>query len=585
MGSVSVLLLLVLCVLHSNPADGADKLVYTYTNDFSPVWKDEGSGAKDDVSIWKPVPFAAGYYLLGDTAVPNYSPPPNAAVIVKDVGNGLLSPPQSFRRIWKDTGSGAKQSVTIYEMIPAPGYVCLGNAAEGNYDTYPDARMYRCVQANLVQTGFLFPIWDDRGSGANADVGLWSVEIDSAQSASLASGTFLSVSNYNRPSETAYVLNYDKITIPSAGASADVALVLYVTNEVVNIWDDKGSGANSDVSFWRADHCCSLGHVAVDNYNRPSGIFAKEVKPGTLAKPTSFVQVWTDRGSEANRDGAIWRPVCPPYYVSLGYAATENYAPPSVDDFRCVKSDYVTPGQWTWVWNDAGSGARDDVSIWKALAINGDGQSINAMSGVMRYGYMDIPAYVLKSKNVQVQLRKPTKKVILYDIRYNFNDKKILRSEPLQLTAKTKAQNCAAPEGSPPLNVERQLTFTVETESSWSFESSVEIGVSVEVSAGIPGLADISVSSTVTTSFTVGTAGRRLESRSDSITAKVEVRPKYSLDYSVTGMRYTADIPWTGTMQTVFEDDTTDIENVKGDYIGVQVAEIIVTADAPILCG
>ncbi|XP_069489679.1 uncharacterized protein [Ambystoma mexicanum] len=585
MGSVSVLLLLVLCVLHSSPADGADKLIYAYTKDFSPVWKDAGSGAKEDVSIWKPIPFAAGYYLLGDTAVPNYSPPPNAAVIVKDIGNGLLSPPQSFRPIWKDTGSGANQDVTIYQMIPAPGYVCLGNAAEGNYNSYPDARKYRCVQADLVRTGFLFPIWDDRGSGASADVGLWSVDIDAAQPASLASGTFLSVSNYNRPSETAYVLNYDKITIPSAGASADVALVLYVTNEVVNIWDDKGSGAHRDVSFWRADHCCSLGHVAVDNYNRPSGIFAKEVKPGALAKPTSFVQVWTDRGSGASRDGAIWRPVCPPYYVSLGYAATGNYAPPSVDHFRCVKSDYVTPGQWAWVWNDAGSGARDDVSIWKAVAINADGQFLNAMSGVKRHGDMDIPAYVLKSKYVQVQNSKPTKKVILYDIRYNFNDKKILRSEPLQLTAKTKAQNCAAPEGSPPLNVERQLTFTVETESSWSFQSSVEIGVTVEVSAGIPGLGDMSVSSSVTTSFTAGTAGRRMESRSDSINAKVEVRPKYSLDYCVTGMRYTADIPWTGKMKTVFEDDTTNIENVSGEYIGVQVAEIIVTADAPIRCG
>ncbi|XP_069489680.1 uncharacterized protein [Ambystoma mexicanum] len=585
MGSVSVLLLLVLCVLHSSPADGADKLIYAYTKDFSPVWTDAGSGAREDVSIWKPVPLAAGFFLLGDTAVPNHSPPPNAAVIVKDIGNGLLSPPQSFRPIWKDTGSGAKQDVTIYEMIPAPGYVCLGNAAEGNYNSNPDTNKYRCVQEDLVRTGFLFPIWDDRGSGANADVGLWSVDIDPAEPASLASGTFLSISNYNRPSETAYVLNYDKITIPSAGASADVALVLYVTNEVVNIWDDKGSGAKRDVSFWRADHCCSLGHVAANNYNRATGIFAKEVKPGALAKPTSFVQVWTDRGSGAKRDGAIWRPVCPPYYVSLGYVATGNYASPSVQDFRCVKSDYVTPGQWAWVWNDAGSGARDDVSIWKADATNGDGQTINAMSGVRRHGNMDIPAYVLKSKYVQVQNRKPTKKVILYDIRYNFNDKKILRTEPLQLTAKTKAQNCAAPEGSPPLNVERQLTFTVETESSWSFESSVEIGVTVEVSAAIPGFGETSVSSSVTTSFTVGTAGRRMESRSDSINAIVEVQPQFSLDYYVTGTRYTADIPWTGKMKTVFEDDTTNIEDVRGEYIGAQVAEIIVTADAPIHCG
>ncbi|KAJ1139377.1 hypothetical protein NDU88_005750 [Pleurodeles waltl] len=562
-----------------------DKLVYAYTTQFEEIWNDRESGAKNDVSIWRPVAFQAGFFPVGDTAVNNYSPPPNAAIIVKDVGNGFVRPPSSFRVIWKDTGSGAAKDVTIYQMIPPSGYVCLGNVAVGNYHQLPNANAYRCVRSDLVQIGFLFPIWDDRGSGANADVGLWRIENNPAQPGGLTSESFISVSNYNRPSDTPYILNSNKITLPSQGDSADIALVLYQTQEMVNIWDDRGSGANRDVSFWKADHCCSLGHIAVDNYNKPSGVFAKEIKAGTLVKPTSFVQVWTDRGSGAKRDGAVWRPVCPPGYVALGYAATGNYAPPSADGFCCVKAEYVTPGQWTWVWNDRGSGARDDVSIWKASPINPEGQTLNAMSGIKRHGDMDIPAYVLKSKYVLVHNSKPTKKVVIYDVKYNFNDKKILRTEPLQLSARTKVQNCAAPKDSPPVYAERQLSYTLETESSWSFESSVEIGVTVEVSAGIPGLGDISVSSSVTTTFTVGTAGRRMESRTDSINAKVEARPKYSVDYFVTGTRYTADIPWTGKMKTIFEDDTINIENVKGEYIGVQVAEIIVTADAPIRCG
>lgn len=537
------------------------------------------------MSIWRPLAFQAGFYPVGDTAVNNYSPPPNAAVIVKDVGNGLVKPPSSFRVIWKDTGSGAAKDVTIYQMIPPSGYACLGNVAVGNYHQLPNANAYRCVRSDLVQTGFLFPVWNDRGSGASADVGLWRIENDPVQPGGLTSESFLSVSNYNRPSDAPYILKYDKITLPSEGNSEDIALVLYQTQEMVNIWDDRGSGAARDVSFWKADHCCSLGHIAVDNYNKPSGVFAKEIKAGTLVKPTSFAQVWTDRGSGAKRDGAIWRPVCPPGYVALGYAATGNYAPPSADDFRCVKAEYVTPAQWTWVWNDRGSGARDDVSIWKASPINPEGQTLNAMSGVRKHGDMDIPPYVLKSKYVLVHNSKPTKKVVLYDIKYNFNDKKILRTEPLELSARTKVQNCAAPEDSPPVYAERQLSFTVETESSWSFTSSVEIGVTVEVSAGIPGLGDTSVSSSVTTTFTVGTAGRRMDSRTDTINAKLEARPKYSVEYFVIGTRYTADIPWTGKMRTIFEDDTINVQDVKGEYIGVQVAEIIVSADAPIRCG
>ncbi|XP_078497368.1 uncharacterized protein LOC144753601 [Lissotriton helveticus] len=583
MGGSSVLPLMFLGILCIHSASSADKLIYAYTTQFEAIWNDKDSGAKDDVSIWRPVPFQAGFYPVGDTAVDNHSPPPNAAVIVKDVGNGMVQPPSSFRAIWKDTGSGAAKDVTIYQMIPPSGYACLGNVAVGNYNQLPNANAYRCIRSDLVQTGFFFPIWNNRGSGAAAS--LWRIENDPVQPGGLTSESFLSVSNYNRPSDTPYILKSDKITIPSQGDSADIALVLYQTQDMVNIWDDKGSGADRDVSFWKVDHCCSLGHIAVDNYNKPSGVFAKEIKAGTLVKPTSFVQVWTDRGSGANRAGAIWRPVCPSGYVALGYAATGNYAAPSSDDFRCVKAEYVTPAQWTWVWNDGGSGARDDVSIWKASPINPEGQTLNAMSGIKRHGDMDIPAYVLKSKYVLVHNSKPTKKVVLYDIKYNFNDKKILRTEPLELSARTKVQNCAAPKDSPPVYAERQLSFTIETESSWSFESSIEIGVSVEVSAGIPGLGDMSVSTSVTTTFTVGTAGRRMESRTDSINAKLEARPKYSVEYFVIGTRYTADIPWTGKMRTIFEDDTINVQDVKGEYIGVQVAEIIVSADAPIRCG
>ncbi|XP_075470036.1 uncharacterized protein LOC142502662 isoform X1 [Ascaphus truei] len=568
------------------PFVSAEKLTYAFTPQYDLIWDDTGSGATKDVSIWRPVMIEAGFYPLGDVAVDNHSPPHNAAVVLKDKKDGNLRPPHSFREIWRDEGSGAKKDVKIFQMIPTDGYVCLGHVAVPNYQDLPNANTYRCVRSDLLVPGFLFTIWKDNGSGAKSDVGLWRVENNPAHPIGLSSESFISVNHYGSPLETPYLLNSDNVSNSMhVSHSKDVAIVLYQTDEVINVWNDRGSGAKRDVSIWRADHCCSLGHVAVDNYMKPFGVFVKEVKPGSLAKPTSFTAVWTDKGSGADKDVSIWRPVCPIHYISLGYVAmgTHNTVP-STEDFRCVHTDHVIPGQWAWVWNDRGSGAKDDVSIWKATTTSPDGQGLNVMSAVKKHGEMDVPAYVLRSSSVQVQYNKPINSVLIYNITYQFNDKRNLKTEPLHLSARTRVENCAAPADSPPLQVVRSLMFSIQTESSWSWESSVEIGVMVQVKAGIPAIAESTVGTSLTTSFTTGSAGSHSETKDDSINAKIQAEAGYSVEYFIAGTRYTADIPWVGLMKTIYEDSSTHVENVAGKYFGVQVAEVIVSADAPINC-
>ena len=39
--------------------------------------------------------------------------------------------------------------------------------------------------------------------------------------------------------------------------------------------------------------------------------------------------------------------------------------PPSTAGFRCVEAKYTATGKWQWIWNDKGSGANDDVSVYQ----------------------------------------------------------------------------------------------------------------------------------------------------------------------------------------------------------------------------
>ena len=144
-----------------------------------------------------------------------------------------------------------------------------------------------------------------------------------------------------------------------------------------NVWTDRGSGADDDVSFWRPDSAegfYPLGDYAVGNHNLPSNsmaIMAKDDGSGSLAKPLGYTRVWTDRGSGADRDVSLWRATAPAGYQCLGMLATSGHTP-NVDDMRCVWRGFLVQGGSWEVWDDSGSGADADVGIYQAYAYNGD---------------------------------------------------------------------------------------------------------------------------------------------------------------------------------------------------------------------
>jgi hypothetical protein len=85
-----------------------------------------------------------------------------------------------------------------------------------------------------------------------------------------------------------------------------------------------------------------------------------------VASPVSYTKIWDDGKSGGKNDGTIWRPNAPSGYVSLGDVATGGYDAPSTNDIWCVREDLVVESDYdpTKIWDDRGSGARMNVSVW-----------------------------------------------------------------------------------------------------------------------------------------------------------------------------------------------------------------------------
>jgi len=140
-------------------------------------------------------------------------------------------------------------------------------------------------------------------------------------------------------------------------------------------WNDDGSDGDNDGAFWAPfipRGFFAINHTARSNYNSPSlNLFvARALREDSrpLAAPIGYELIWTDSGSDADRDGAFWRPIAPPGYVSLGTVGTVG-GRPGLSEILCVRRDLVEVGSYgARVYNDAGSGADANFSAWNVVA-------------------------------------------------------------------------------------------------------------------------------------------------------------------------------------------------------------------------
>jgi hypothetical protein len=130
------------------------------------IWNDKGSGGDFDASYWR-VKCPNGYVRFGDYAKGSWGYPHGAKMLIAKENNKVMKKPNGYKLIYKDKGSGADKDLSIWEPIPPSGYVALGHVAQRGYNK-PSTNYIKCVRSDLVTRGRLIgPIYIDKGTGAD----------------------------------------------------------------------------------------------------------------------------------------------------------------------------------------------------------------------------------------------------------------------------------------------------------------------------------------------------------------------------------------------------------------------------------
>lgn len=160
------------------------------------------------------------------------------------------------------------------------------------------------------------------------------------------------------------------------GSKEGPTLHVSITEHYSWIWNDKGSGSSADCTVWRPQVAPGqgyfiIGDYAQGNYNTPVGgslvVSSVNDDPNSplLMPPDGWVQVWNDKGSGGDYDGAIWAPTPPAGYYALGHVATAGYHAPSIAEFRCVRADLLEPtNAGSIIWADHKSGVKEDCTLF-----------------------------------------------------------------------------------------------------------------------------------------------------------------------------------------------------------------------------
>jgi hypothetical protein len=121
-----------------------------------------------------------------------------------------LKPPNDYSLVWKDSGSGASMDGSMWRPVPPDGYVALGLVCNKGYGK-PSTDAVRCVRSDLIIPAYPGDlIWDDRKTGSAKDFGSWRIDPPSAPAGEiyLSAGTFIGAASHTKPAKdpNAYAL-------------------------------------------------------------------------------------------------------------------------------------------------------------------------------------------------------------------------------------------------------------------------------------------------------------------------------------------------------------------------------------------
>jgi hypothetical protein len=170
--------------------------------------------------------------------------------------------------------------------------------------------------------------------------------------------------------------------IPGSSSSSNNngELLSVMTPSFRPIWTDRGSGGSRDGAFWdplAQGPLRPVGSVVVDNYQNINGhrlgLLIAENPSGSsggqppVASPRDYTELWNDKGTGASQDGSVWRPVAPNGYVALGDVFQQGYSKPDNNRIWCIRQDLVRPARFASqsTWDDKKTGAKTDLSVWE----------------------------------------------------------------------------------------------------------------------------------------------------------------------------------------------------------------------------
>jgi hypothetical protein len=152
---------------------------------------------------------------------------------------------------WNDSGSGANRDGGFWHPKPQGNMRPVGSVAVPHHGDINnqwavllvgdniDARPADKGAAVVPPVDYDGPLWTDRGSGAHSDGSFWRPK---APQGYIALGDVAS-SGYGKP-------GLDQIWCIRADLVSDGAYKETKEGAAISVWDDMGSGAKSDASFW-----------------------------------------------------------------------------------------------------------------------------------------------------------------------------------------------------------------------------------------------------------------------------------------------------------------------------------------------
>jgi hypothetical protein len=186
--------------------------------DYDWVYNDGGTGAKENLDIWKPKTNLPGFYPLGYYAHGSYSKPQAVMLMVKGITSDAVRHPIDYIWRYNDSKTGGDMDVSIWEPIAPPGYKALGTVVVPHYGK-PLLDAVVCVREDLVvATRVGSRIWHDAGSGGEVNGGIWRIQSPQRKNPKmtyLTSGSFICATSHNPPnvSDVAYALEVAMPTV------------------------------------------------------------------------------------------------------------------------------------------------------------------------------------------------------------------------------------------------------------------------------------------------------------------------------------------------------------------------------------